>query len=82
MNFMEETKCDSPIDCNIETGRKRRKYLEANDMQNTIGYLRNEQLEILHFLCYPDRVGQRPKKKTRHENKKKENRELPTHLHT
>ena len=71
MNFMEETKCDSPIDCNIETGRKQRKYLEANDMQNTIGYLRNEQLEILHFLCYPNRVGQRQKKNTTREQKER-----------
>ena len=35
----------SKIDCNNEIGRQRKKYLEANDAQTLLKYLKNKQIE-------------------------------------
>ena len=44
------------MDCNNEIGRERIKYLEANDAQTLVEYLRNKQSEDpTFFLCYSDR---------------------------
>jgi hypothetical protein len=39
------------MDCYNEIGRERRQYLEANDAQTLSEYLRNKQVQDLHFLC-------------------------------
>ena len=38
------------MDCNNEIGRERRKYLEANDVQTLVEYLRNKQLQDPTFF--------------------------------
>jgi hypothetical protein len=35
----------SRIDCNNEIGRERNKYLESNDAQTPLEYLKNKQIE-------------------------------------
>ncbi|WVZ54359.1 hypothetical protein U9M48_005167 [Paspalum notatum var. saurae] len=42
----------SRMDCNNEIGRERNKYLEANDAQTLLEYLKNKQIEDPTFLCY------------------------------
>ena len=40
----------SQIDCNNEIGRQRKKYLEANDAQTLLKYLKNKQIEDPSFF--------------------------------
>ena len=40
----------SKIDCNNEIGRQRKKYLEANDAQTLLEYLKNKQIEDPSFF--------------------------------
>ena len=42
----------SQIDCNNEIGRQRKKYLESNDAQILLEYLKNKQIEDPAFLCH------------------------------
>jgi hypothetical protein len=37
------------MDCNNEIGRERRKYLEANDAQTLVEYLKNKQSKATFF---------------------------------
>ena len=41
----------SKIDCNNEIGRQRKKYLESNDAQTLLEYLKNKQIEDPSFFC-------------------------------
>ncbi|WVZ62367.1 hypothetical protein U9M48_012125 [Paspalum notatum var. saurae] len=62
----------SRMDCNNEIGRERNKYLEANDAQTLLEYLKNKQIEdptffmllklikkmsILDYACFGDAVS-------------------------
>jgi hypothetical protein len=40
----------SRTDCNNEIGRERNKYLESNDAQTLLEYLKNKQIEDLYGL--------------------------------
>jgi hypothetical protein len=40
----------SRMDCNNAIGRERKKYLESNDAQTLLEYLKNKQIEDLHFF--------------------------------
>ena len=40
----------SCIDCNNEIGRERKKYLESNDAQTLLEYLKNKQIEDPTFF--------------------------------
>jgi len=40
----------SKIDCNNEIGRQRKKYLESNDAQTQLEYLKNKQIEDPSFF--------------------------------
>jgi len=45
----------SNMDCNNEIGRERNKYLESNDAQTLLEYLKNKQIEDPTFLCRSNR---------------------------
>jgi hypothetical protein len=38
------------MDCNNEIGRERKKYLESNDAQTLLEYLKNKQIEDPTFF--------------------------------
>ena len=40
----------SKMDCNNEIGRERKKYLESNDAQTLLEYLKNKQIEDPTFF--------------------------------
>jgi hypothetical protein len=40
------------IDCCNEIGRERKKYLECNDAQTLLEYLKNKQMEDPTLLCH------------------------------
>jgi hypothetical protein len=41
--------------CNNEIGRERNKYLESNDLQTLLRYLKNKQIEDPVFLSHSNR---------------------------
>jgi hypothetical protein len=45
----------SRIDYNNEIGQEQNKYLESNDAQTLLEYLKNKQIEDPTFLCHSNR---------------------------
>jgi hypothetical protein len=50
----------SRMDCNNEIGQEHNKYLESNDVQTLLEYLKNNQIEDPIFLCHSNRPERWP----------------------